>query len=111
MTFNAGEIKNEGVEIQLNGTPILNKDFSWDIRANFTKNWSELVSLPADVEEFYNSDTWLFRAAHLADDLDEVAPATPAQSFLFSARLPLFQMFLIQQVQTLERRDIFPKNQ
>ena len=60
MTFNAGEIKNEGIELQLNGTPVLNKDFSWDIRANFTKNWSELVSLPADVEEFYNSDTWLY---------------------------------------------------
>lgn len=60
MTFNAGEIQNEGVELQLNATPVLTDDFSWDILANFTKNWSELVSLPGDVSEFYNSDTWLY---------------------------------------------------
>ncbi len=60
MTFNAGEIQNEGVELQLNATPIRTPDFSWDILANYTKNWSELVSLPGDVSEFYNSDTWLY---------------------------------------------------
>ncbi len=60
MTFNAGEIQNEGVELQLNATPIKTPDFSWDILANYTKNWSELVSLPGDVSEFYNSDTWLY---------------------------------------------------
>ena len=60
MTFNAGEIKNEGVEIQFNATPVETKDFSWEILANYTKNWSELVRLPGDVEEFYNSDTWLY---------------------------------------------------
>lgn len=60
MTFNAGEIQNEGIELQLNATPVETNDFSWDVLANFTKNWSELVSLPGDVEEFYNSDTWLY---------------------------------------------------
>lgn len=60
MTFNAGEIQNEGVELQLNATPIRTPDFSWDILANYTKNWSELISLPGDVTEFYNSDTWLY---------------------------------------------------
>jgi TonB-linked SusC/RagA family outer membrane protein len=60
MAFNAGEIQNEGIEMQLNATPVLNDDFSWDILANFTKNWSKLVKLPGDVTEFYNSDTWLY---------------------------------------------------
>jgi len=60
MTFNAGEIQNEGIELQLNATPVETENFSWDILANYTKNWSELVSLPGDVEEFYNSDTWLY---------------------------------------------------
>lgn len=60
MTFNAGEIQNEGIELQLNATPVRTADFSWDILANYTKNWSELVSLPGDVSEFYNSDTWLY---------------------------------------------------
>lgn len=60
MTFNAGEIQNEGVELQLNAAPIRTPDFSWDVLANYTKNWSELLSLPGDVAEFYNSDTWLY---------------------------------------------------
>jgi len=60
MTFNAGEIQNEGIELQLNATPVQTENFSWDILANYTKNWSELVSLPGDVSEFYNSDTWLY---------------------------------------------------
>ena len=60
MTFNAGEIQNEGIEIQFNASPVRSDNFTWDILANFTKNWSELVSLPGDVSEFYNSDTWLY---------------------------------------------------
>ncbi|RKS55370.1 TonB-linked SusC/RagA family outer membrane protein [Gillisia mitskevichiae] len=60
MTFNAGEIQNEGIELQLNATPVETENFSWDVLANYTKNWSELVSLPGDVSEFYNSDTWLY---------------------------------------------------
>jgi hypothetical protein len=60
MAFNAGEIQNQGVELQLNATPVQTQDFSWNILANFTKNWSELLKLPGDVSEFYNSDTWLY---------------------------------------------------
>jgi len=60
MTFNAGEIENEGIELQLNATPVVNSDFSWNVLMNYTKNWSELTKLPGDVQEFYNSDTWLY---------------------------------------------------
>ncbi len=56
---NAGEIKNEGVEIMLTGEVIKNSSFSWDVNANFTLNRNEVVSLPGDQEEFYLSDTWL----------------------------------------------------
>ncbi|WP_439651208.1 SusC/RagA family TonB-linked outer membrane protein [Pontibacter harenae] len=59
-TFNAGTIQNEGIELQLNATPILTNNFSWDIRANYTRNRSELVELPEGVGEYYNSDTWLY---------------------------------------------------
>lgn len=60
MAFNAGEIQNQGIELQLNATPVETPDFAWNILANFTKNWSELLKLPGDVSEFYNSDTWLY---------------------------------------------------
>ncbi|SIT94475.1 SusC/RagA family TonB-linked outer membrane protein [Pontibacter indicus] len=60
MTFNAGEMENSGIELQLNGTPVQNSNFTWDILMNFTKNNSKLTKLPGDVQEFYNSDTWLY---------------------------------------------------
>lgn len=43
--FNAGEIDNKGVEVQLNLTPLKSKDFSWDINANWAKNKNEVVDL------------------------------------------------------------------
>lgn len=60
MAFNAGEMENEGIELQLNAAPIVTKDFTWDILANFTRNRSKLTKLPGDVTEFYNSDTWMY---------------------------------------------------
>ncbi|MFB9863024.1 SusC/RagA family TonB-linked outer membrane protein [Rufibacter immobilis] len=59
-TFNAGEIETGGYEFQLNATPILKTNFTWDILANFTHNYSELVKLPTDIPEYYSSDTWLY---------------------------------------------------
>ncbi len=58
--FNAGEMKTEGVELQLNATPVVSQDFQWDVLANFTHLWSELLTLPKGVNEFYMSDTWLY---------------------------------------------------
>lgn len=47
---NAGEIQNQGVEIQLTGTPVLNSDFRWDVSLNWAKNNNEVVSLAEDIE-------------------------------------------------------------
>jgi len=43
---NNGQFKNEGVEIELGGKIIQNKDFYWDIKANITYNKNTIVSLP-----------------------------------------------------------------
>jgi TonB-linked SusC/RagA family outer membrane protein len=48
--FNAGKIKNEGVEILLGLNPIKTKDFNWNIDLNFTKNESLVLELPDGVE-------------------------------------------------------------
>ncbi|MFD2248371.1 SusC/RagA family TonB-linked outer membrane protein [Pontibacter ruber] len=58
--FNAGEMRTEGIEFQLNATPVASADFQWDVLANFTHLWSELLTLPKGVNEFYMSDTWLY---------------------------------------------------
>ncbi len=48
---NAGEIENRGMEIALTGTPVRNRDFSWDIGINFTRNRNEVLSIREDLTE------------------------------------------------------------
>ena len=47
---NLGEMKNEGFEVLLNGTPF-NGPFTWDISLNFARNTNEVVKLTEDVDE------------------------------------------------------------
>jgi TonB-linked SusC/RagA family outer membrane protein len=71
--LNGGTFSNHGVELTLNGNPVKTPDFSWDITANFSRYKTEVRNLPADVSEFYNSDTWLYgnaRASAFPSGLD-----------------------------------------
>ena len=43
--INAGNIQNSGVEIALNTTPVLTKDWQWDLNFTYTKNSSKIVEL------------------------------------------------------------------
>ena len=45
---NAGRIDNNGIELQLNLTPIRRNNFSWDLGFNWTKNENEVVELFGD---------------------------------------------------------------
>lgn len=50
---NLGDVRNKGIELVVDVTPIKTKDFQWDISWNFSKNWNEVESL--DVDEVYLS--------------------------------------------------------
>ncbi|WP_316632794.1 SusC/RagA family TonB-linked outer membrane protein [uncultured Flavobacterium sp.] len=41
--INAAEIVNKGIELSLTGSPIKNKDFTWNITYTFTKNLNEVT--------------------------------------------------------------------
>jgi outer membrane receptor protein involved in Fe transport len=43
--LNSGSIRNSGVEISLNATPVQTKDFSWDLRVNYTRNRNKVLSI------------------------------------------------------------------
>lgn len=58
--LNGGSTQNKGVEITLRGTPVKNKNFSWDVLANFEKAKGTVLSLPNELPESYVSDTWLY---------------------------------------------------
>ncbi|HWJ92160.1 MAG TPA: SusC/RagA family TonB-linked outer membrane protein [Flavisolibacter sp.] len=62
-TLNVGANQNQGVEISLDANIIQGKDFKWTSRVNFSKMWNEVLELPANVPEFYQSDTWLYANA------------------------------------------------
>jgi TonB-linked SusC/RagA family outer membrane protein len=59
-TINVGSTRNTGLEIGLDVNVITNKTFSWNTRLNFNKMKNEVLSLPANVPEFYISDTWVY---------------------------------------------------
>lgn len=57
--MNGGEVINKGVEVQLTGTPLKRRDFSWDVTVNFTHNRGRVGAVAEELPEYYNSDTWL----------------------------------------------------
>lgn len=48
MTANVGEISNKGVELTINATPIVTKDFTWNTSLNVSHNKNEVVSISND---------------------------------------------------------------
>ena len=49
--INAGEIENKGVELVLDGTPVKNENFSWNVALNFSANKNEVLSLSEGLKE------------------------------------------------------------
>jgi TonB-linked SusC/RagA family outer membrane protein len=48
--LNAGEIQNKGLEATIWGIPVKNQDWEWRIDLNFSKNESEVLSLPSGLD-------------------------------------------------------------
>lgn len=47
---NAGLVRNSGVELTMNGSPIRNDNFRWDIDLNYSRNRNKLVELTPDLK-------------------------------------------------------------
>lgn len=56
--INAGTVENIGYEFQFNTTPLLSKNFSWDLGLNFTKSNSEVVALNEGLESLTLNSLW-----------------------------------------------------
>ncbi|PST83573.1 SusC/RagA family TonB-linked outer membrane protein [Pedobacter yulinensis] len=50
ITSNFGQIRTRGFEIEVSATPVRNKNFSWDVSANFSWNRSIALRLPDNGE-------------------------------------------------------------
>ncbi|MBS6574285.1 SusC/RagA family TonB-linked outer membrane protein [Parabacteroides goldsteinii] len=58
MRMNAGEIGNYGIELQLNGTPVETKNFTWESTLNFSFTHNELISLIDGMEDRQIGSPW-----------------------------------------------------
>ena len=50
MVTNFGNVRNRGIELLVNTTPIRTKNFRWDLGFNFSKNNNKVLSMPASIE-------------------------------------------------------------
>jgi ferric enterobactin receptor len=57
--INGGTVENRGLEFQLTTTPVKSKNVNWDITFNFSKNVNEIIDMPANLPQFYNSDQFI----------------------------------------------------
>ncbi len=54
--MNFGKVRNRGLELLVNVTPVKVGDFQWDLNFNWTKNWNKVLSLPED----FNGETNIY---------------------------------------------------
>lgn len=54
---NIGKMSNRGIEVSLNATPIQNKDFTWNINANFSRNLTKILELGQNGAPIYLNAT------------------------------------------------------
>ncbi len=50
MVMNFGKVRNAGIELLVNTTPLKTKDWQWDLSFNFAKNKNKVLSMPASLE-------------------------------------------------------------
>lgn len=72
-TINAGNIQNTGIEIGLNAVPVQTKNWSWDIRASFTRERSRLKELTKGIEQFqFWESTQVFAISKVGDYIGDI---------------------------------------
>ena len=50
MVTNFGKVRNSGIELLVNTTPIRTKNFRWDLGFNFAKNTNKVISMPESLD-------------------------------------------------------------
>ncbi len=61
--LNSGSIRNKGVEISVSGTPVQTRDFSWDLRVNYTANRNKVLSIYPELTEMIMADHYGYLSA------------------------------------------------
>ena len=73
MWMNVGELSNKGLEFSVNGTPIVNKDWQWDVRANIAWNQNKVKKLADGLDrlEHYSTDGAVRLESHVGEPMGD----------------------------------------
>jgi TonB-linked SusC/RagA family outer membrane protein len=71
---NGGKIRSRGIELTLRGNPIATSNFRWNTIVNFSSNRSDVVELPAGVDQYVMG----FESLYASSDNTVYFIATPA---------------------------------
>jgi TonB-linked SusC/RagA family outer membrane protein len=66
-TINLGDIENQGLELTLSGTPVVKKNFSWNVNANVSVQSAGLIKSLAGGQAYYNGSYILKEGGHIGD--------------------------------------------
>ncbi|WP_165499759.1 SusC/RagA family TonB-linked outer membrane protein [Pedobacter frigidisoli] len=101
-SINAGDIRNRGVELVINGKPIVGKDFNWSVNLNLSANRNKVLSMPNGISEIVYGAARGYGNAGVTMKLIEGQPygniygsyfqrysATPQDPILLDKNLPL----------------------
>lgn len=67
VTKNIGTMYNRGIELELNGTPVQTKDFSWNINLNATSLKNKITKMPDESKEIVDGTKKLKEGSSLYD--------------------------------------------
>ncbi|MFN8347513.1 MAG: TonB-dependent receptor [Spirosomataceae bacterium] len=67
VTKNIGTMYNRGVELELNGTPVQTKDFSWNINLNATSLKNKITKMPEESKEIIDGTKKLKEGSSIYD--------------------------------------------
>lgn len=63
--INAGKIVNQGIEVSITGSPIVSKNFSWEVSANWAKNSNSVEALAPGINTYlYETNRYDTRLEH-----------------------------------------------
>lgn len=80
---NFGRVRNKGIEVALNGTPVKSKDVTWEIGYTFTRNRNKVLELPEGLKQVQIASAYdakfLAKVGQPLGVIDAPVPATDPQ--------------------------------
>ncbi len=99
LVTNVGDMRNSGIELTLNATPINKSDFTWDIGANATYEQNEVTSLLLTDDPSYFQEVG-----------DNISGGIDNQVMIWQVGLPAYTFYLHEQLYDADGNPLVDEN-